>query len=129
MKKLLLIVTTGLLLTSCCTIFTSSRQSITFSGESGVKIYDAATNIKLGEISNDGITSIQLKKSLQGKNIIAKKDGYKPSPMLLESSINPIFWINLLFWPGFIVDLASQTANKWDNTLINVEMTETAENK
>ena len=42
---------------------------------------------------------------------------------------NACLW-NILFWPGFLVDLGTQKMNKWDNTIINIEMEkENTENK
>lgn len=33
--------------------------------------------------------------------------GYQPVQMWRQKSISGWFWVNLLFWPGFIVDLAT----------------------
>lgn len=122
MKNLFLLLTLICLTSSCATIFTSSRQSITFSGLEGTKIYDASTNIKLAEIGSEKTTTVSIKKKLSDKQLLAKKEGYHTTPLLLESSFNTTALWNILFWPGFIVDLGTGQMNKWDNTYIVVDM-------
>ena len=53
-----------------------------------------------------------------------KKDGYKPTPVTLESQFNPVACINLLNVFAWGIDLATQKAFKWDNTYIEIEMEE-----
>lgn len=122
MKKALTLLSVLLLFSSCATIFTSSRQVITFSGMEGTKIYDVSTNIKIAEIGSDKTATASIKKKLSDKILVAKKDGYKNCPLLLESSFNTTSLWNLLFWPGFIVDLGTGQMNKWDNTYISVDL-------
>ena len=110
-----------IVLSSCATLFTPSRQSITISGIEGTKIYDGVTNVKLAAIGSDKSTTIQVKKKMSDKQLLAKKEGYKTLPFLLESSFNSTSLWNLLFWPGFIVDLGTGQMNKWDNTSVNLE--------
>ncbi|WP_255412493.1 hypothetical protein [Dysgonomonas sp. Marseille-P4361] len=62
MKRLLFLFSICILLSSCATIFTNSRQSITFSGPEGTKIYDADSNVKLAEIGSDGTATARIKK-------------------------------------------------------------------
>lgn len=124
MKKKCLVIAavSAILLSSCATIFTPSRQSITFSGLEGTKIFDTSTNVKIAEIGSDKTTTVSVKKKMSDKQLIAKKDGYKNTPIILESSFNATSLWNILFWPGFIVDLGTGQMNKWDNTYINVDM-------
>lgn len=122
MKKLLLPLFACFILSSCATIFTSSKQPITFTGPAGTKIYDASNNIKLAEIGQDQTTTVSIKKKRDDKQLIAKKDGYKSTPLVLESSFNTTSLWNILFWPGFFVDMGTGQMNKYDNTIINIEM-------
>lgn len=126
MKKLFVLMAVAITLSSCCTIFSSSKQSITFLGPEGTRIYDASTNMKLGEIGPDEVTTIQIKKKREDKTLIAKKEGYRSSPLVLESTFNNACLWNILFWPGFLIDLGTQKMNKWDNTSINIEFEEKA---
>lgn len=45
MKKIILLLVAAVSFSSCCTLFSSSKQAITFTGPEGTKIYDASTNI------------------------------------------------------------------------------------
>lgn len=122
MKKLLLFTSIILLFSSCSTLFTSSRQSITFAGIEGTKIYDASNNVKLAEIGSDKTATVSIKKKMSDKQLLAKKEGYKTLPLVLESAFNTTTLWNILFWPGFLVDLGTGQMNKWDNTYINIDL-------
>lgn len=122
MKKIFTLIACAILLSSCATLFTSSTQPITFSGLEGTKIYDASTNIKLGEIGKDNTATISVKKKMGDRQFLAKKEGYQTTPLILESSFNTTSLWNLLFWPGFLVDLGTGQMNKWDSTFINIDM-------
>lgn len=122
MKKVMLFVAAAISFSSCCTLLSSYKQPITFSGPEGTKIYDANTNMKLGEIGSDQVTTIKIRKKRDDKTLIAKKEGYKPAPLTLESRFNTACLWNILFWPGFLIDLGTQKMNKWDNTVINIEL-------
>ncbi len=126
MKKVFVLVAAAITFSSCCTLFSSSKQAITFTGPEGTKIYDASNNMKLGEIGSDEVTTIQIKKKREDKTLLAKKEGYKPSPLVLESTFNNTCLWNILFWPGFLINLGTQKMNKWDNTAINIELEEKA---
>ena len=105
-------------------IFSTSKQTITFTGEEGIKLYDGTNNVKLAEIKEDGSATVQLKKSLSDKMIIAKKEGRKSTPFVVESSFNAKSLWNILFWPGFLIDLGTGKINKYDPVIYNVEMEE-----
>ena len=120
MKKILLFVLPVMLLSSCCTLFTPSKQTITFNGENGIKIYD--DGVKIAEIKDNNTTSVRIKKELSSKYLIAKKEGYRPTPLKLDTKFDAVAVINILFWPGFVVDAATGQMCKWDNTYIDIEM-------
>lgn len=110
-----------ILLSSCASIFTSSRQNIVFTGDEGTKIYDTSTNLKLAEIDKDQTASISVKKKMNDKQFLIKKEGKEPKAVIIESSFNNVALWNLLFWPGFLIDLATGQMNKYDNTAINLK--------
>ena len=124
MKKVLILLCSACLFTSCMSVFSSSKQTITFTGEEGIKLYDGRNNVKLAEIKEDGSATVQLKKSLSDKTIIAKKEGRKSVPFVVESSFNAKSLWNILFWPGFLIDLGTGKINKYDPVIYNVEMEE-----
>lgn len=107
-------------LSSCGTLFTSSRQTITFTGEKGVGIYDRGK--KLAVINDEGVGTARIRKKLSDKTLIAKKEGYKNTPVVLESTFNPISIINLFNVVAWAVDLGTGKCCKWDNTVIEVDM-------
>lgn len=108
--------------TSCMTIFSNSRQTVTFTGEKGIKIYDATNNVKLSEINEEGVTVVKLKKKLSDKTMVAKKEGCKSTPFVVESQFNPKALWNILFWPGFLIDLGTGKINKYEPIVYNIEM-------
>lgn len=120
MKKSFLCVVSVLLLSSCGTLFTSSKQDITFTGDPGIAVYDKGK--KIAEIGNDGIGHAKIRKKLSDKNLIAKKEGYKNTPLQVETVLNPISILNLLCVPAWAVDLCTGKCCKWDNEIIEIEM-------
>lgn len=97
MKKLLLLFCCSLLLTSCMTIFTKSNQPITFTGENGIKLYDGTNNVKLGEIKEGNSVTVKIKKKMSDRTVIAKKEGYANTPLVIESNFNAKSLWNILF--------------------------------
>ena len=91
-------------------------------GEDGTRIYDGTNNVKLSEIKGGGVTTVKLKKKLSDKIMIAKKEGYKNTPFVIESAFNAKSLWNILFWPGFLIDLGTGKINKYDPVIYNVEM-------
>lgn len=124
MKKtyLISIVVFALALSSCATLFTGSSQPITFAGPEGTKIFDASTNVKIAEIGSDKTVTVPIKKKLSDKQLVAKKEGYKTVPLMLEGSFNTTSLWNILIPLGFIVDLGTGQIKKWDNTYINIDL-------
>ena len=93
------------MLTSCGTLFTSSNQNITFSGNSNSTIYDGGKVIV--RIDDSGSGTAKVRKSLSDKTFIAKKEGYKDTPIELESTLNPVSILNLTNIFGGGIDLAT----------------------
>lgn len=121
MKKILLLVLSAMMLSSCCTLFTPSKQTITFNGENGIKIYD--DGMKIAEIKDNNTTSVRIKKELSSKYLIAKKEGYRPTPLKLDTKFDAVGVLNIFFFPvGFVVDAATGQMCKWDTTYIDIEM-------
>lgn len=122
MKKVnwFIIVSIMFLTSSCASIFTPAKQSITFVGKEGTKIYDNGR--KIATIGENGETSVRIRKKLSSKELIAKKEGFKPTTVTLESRFNPISCINLLNVLAWGIDLGTQKACKWENTYIEIEM-------
>ena len=110
----------ALCLSSCGTLFTPSKQSITFMGMPETRIYDNGK--KLGEISEGGTTIIKVRKELSSKTLIAKKDGYKNTPFTLDATFNPVSIINLTNRLAWAIDLGTGKCCKWDTDVVEIEM-------
>ena len=52
-------------------------------------MYDGTNNVKLAEIPEEGTATVKLKKKLSDKIIIAKKEGYRNTPFVIESQFSP----------------------------------------
>ena len=121
-KNLLVLLCCTFMFSSCMTIFTKPRQTLTFTGENGIRLYDGTNNVKVGEIKEGNSVSINMKKNISDKIIIAKKEGYANTPLMIESNFNVKGLWNILFWPGFLVDLGTGQINKYDPYIYNIEM-------
>ena len=111
-----------LCLSSCGTLFTPSKQPITFMGMPETRIYDNGK--KLGEIAEGGTTTIKVRKKLSDKTLIAKKEGYKNTPVTLETTFNPVSIINLTNVLAWAIDLGTGKCCKWDTEVVEIEMEE-----
>ncbi len=81
MKKILLLLSVCISFSSCCTLFSSSKQDITFTGMNGTKIYEASTKQKIAEIKEDNSVTVQIKKKREDKQLVAKRKGTKRLPL------------------------------------------------
>lgn len=122
MRKSILLVCSVLILSSCGTLFTSSSQDITFTGKPGTGIYDKGK--KIATLDEDGIGHSKIRKKLSSKKLIAKKDGFKDTPLQVDAVFNPISVLNLLFPIAWAIDLGTGKCCKWDSDIIEVDMRE-----
>lgn len=105
---------------SCGTLFTPSKQPITFVGMPETRIYDNGK--KLGEISDGGTATIKVRKKLSNKTLIAKKEGYKNTPIILDATLNPVSIINFTNILAWAIDLGTGKCCKWDTDVVEIEM-------
>ena len=73
MKKILLLLSVCISFSSCCTLFSSSKQDITFTGMNGTKIYEASTKQKIAEIKEDNSVTVQIKKEKRRQTTSSQK--------------------------------------------------------
>lgn len=104
------------------TVFSGSRQAVTFLGEDGTKLYDGTTMVKLAEITGGEPAIARIKKKTGEKVVIARKEGYKNTPLVVESRFNLHALWNIFFWPGFFIDWGTGKICKYDPTVYNVEL-------
>lgn len=120
MKKLFVLLFIGLMLQSCGTLFTPTRQSIVFTGLPETAIYDNGK--KLGEIKEDGETTIKIRKRISKKMLVAKKEGYKNEHIALYTTLNPVSIINLTNIIAWGIDLGTGKCCKYDEDIVYIEM-------
>jgi hypothetical protein len=113
MKKVLLcaMVVVAVSCQGCCSLFCSGSQTISIrSDPPGAKVAMGAY---------EGTTPYDVSIP-RGKDYViqATYDGQTKSQSL-NRSIEPVYWVNILFWPGLIIDLATGKMWEYDPTMYN----------
>ena len=119
-KNLFIIALAMFFFTSCGTLFTPTKQKITFVGLPETRIYDEGKRI--GTTSEDGEAVIKVRKKLSDKTLVAKKEGYKNTYIELDAVFNPISIINLSNILAWAIDLGTGKCCKWDSEYIEFDM-------
>ena len=118
MKKLSLLISLIILMSSCATIFTGTKTNIMFNSEPS----GATVEMDGLEIGTTPLT-YPVKKSFDG--IIAfEKDGYQRKSIGLQKSFNAVSIINLGSILGWIIDVATGAVKKFDQKGVKVELKE-----
>lgn len=107
-------------LSGCATVFTGSTNNVQ------LRVVDAETNelindVKCSITDNDGMVylvssnpgSIIATKGKGTLRVDCKKPGYAQQNMGIAQTINGVTFINVLFWPGFIVDAVTGSMHKY----------------
>jgi hypothetical protein len=114
---LLVAIAAQLTVSSCATVFTGSRQTVTIdSNVEGASVQVAGMNY--------GTTpaTVRLKKGFNGETVIVKKEGYKTAVLQPPTTFNPVSVINLfnvLFWA---IDIATGAIMKYDTNYFEVQL-------
>lgn len=118
MKKITLILgTTILLATGCATIFTGTKDRITFnSNPSGAVIYKDGVELCTTPCS------YQVKRSINDTEIELKLDGYQTRLITLDKEFNVISIINLGNLLGWGVDALSGAIMKYDRKTYDITL-------
>lgn len=103
-------------MTGCATLFAGSSQVPVITNPPGAFVY---VN---GQPVGQTPTAINLDPDRPG-NIQIYLPGFQPVQMWRQKSISGWFWVNLIVWPGFFVDLATGKYNKYDDTGIAIGLT------
>lgn len=129
MKKTLTLISTILLVTSCATVFSGSTQRINFKvldSNSGEDLTGFVCKVYAPGGQVDSIvsspSSVVVARGDGAIRVDCKKDGYKQGSMAVGDSFNAVSVVNVLFWPGFLVDLASGAYKKYpSHYVVNME--------
>ena len=118
MRKTLLIaiLITTIFCNGCCSIFTSGPQNISVDSK------PQGAKVKIGPYK--GITPYTATIP-RGKNytIQAEYEG-KREVVNLEKNIEPVYRVNILFWPGLLIDLATGSMFKYEPLDYEFDFTE-----
>jgi len=118
----------ALSLSSCATLFTKSRQEVTFKGIPGTTVTDTKKNTIIAEVGQNGFATAHLRKQLSGIDIKATKDGYDTRDLRMGTKVQGWFWGNILLGgiPGMAIDAATGKMMKFKETLVDVTLTPSA---
>lgn len=125
MKKLVLLFCVVLSLAGCATILSGSTQSIdvhAINSETHNSLSTANCVIK-DSAGNSYYTNTNPGTVLVTKNkgIIyasCKSPGYTQNHTYISESFNPVTLLNILFWPGFIVDAMTGSIQKYPSYVV-----------
>ena len=105
--------------TGCATVISGSDQSVNIKAvnrATGQIVPGAMCTVKGANMSypvpgNPGIISVTRKSGVL--SVVCKKNGYHESTHAVTSSLNGWTIVNILFWPGFIVDALTGSMQKY----------------
>jgi len=118
MKRIFVVMTTAsLLMTSCATIFTGTKDRITFnSTPTGATIYkDGVEQCKTP-------CTIRVKRSLGDTDIEYKLDGYETRLITLDKEFNIVSVLNLGNLLGWGIDALSGAVMKYDKKTYDITL-------
>ena len=92
----------------CCSIFGGGGQMITVNSK------PEGAKVQLGSLQ--GTTPYQVKLPKGKDYAIRTTYAGKTQTTPLEKKVDGVFWINILFWPGLIIDAATGNMYKYDGS-------------
>ena len=110
MKKSVLCTVLAVLLFTqgCCSIFTGGPQTVRVDSE------PEGAEVRIGPYKGTTPNQVSLPR---GKDYVIKsKYGSDTQTMNLNKNIEGVYWVNILFWPGLIIDLATGKMFKYEPT-------------
>lgn len=124
MKKILYYVLTVSMMisvTSCATIFTGTKDTITFNSKpEGAKVVFQGVEKCVTPCSTE------FQRSLGKRLVEIKKEGYETKELKLEKNFNAVTLVNILFGGiiGFGIDLGTGSFLKYDPKTYSTELSE-----
>ena len=102
MTRLLFLTLLPLLGSGCATVFSGTAEDVYFTSEpSGAMVY-----LDYHPLGRTPLIT-KVPRRLRERYIRYELEGYEPVEQLMDNRLNGITFINLLWWPGFIVDAVS----------------------
>lgn len=116
-KSIIAISIISLLMTSCATIFTGTKDRITFNSKP-----EGATIYKDGVEQCKTPCTIKVKRSLNDTDIEYKLDGYETRLITLDKELNVVSIINLGNLFGWGIDALSGAVMKYDKKVYDITL-------
>ncbi|MCH5318775.1 MAG: hypothetical protein J1E38_03590 [Paramuribaculum sp.] len=115
----------AMMLSSCATLFTKSKQDVTFQGQPGTMIVDPKKNTYVAQIGENGFATAKLKKQLSAKKLEAQHEGYQTKEIQVPVRFTKTSLWNILFGgvPGFAIDVATGKIMHYKNDVVNATLT------
>ncbi|QNK62375.1 PEGA domain-containing protein [Pedobacter sp. PAMC26386] len=112
-----------MLLSSCATIFTGTKQTVQINSE------PPAAEIQVDGIKA-GITpmAVPLKKGFTGQTISLKLDGYETKTFQPVTAFNPVAIINLIGIIGWAVDAGTGAMMQYDPKVYDIKLEQKKQN-
>lgn len=98
---------------ACATLFSGSSQIPVMTNPPGAGVY---VN---GALVAQTPTTLNLESDVPA-HIQIYMPGFRPVQIMQQKTIAGWFWANILFWPGFFVDLATGKYQKYDASAIAI---------
>ena len=115
--KLALLTCLTLTSAGCATIFSGSHDPITFNSIPE----GAVVEINGARVGKTPVT-IPIKRSITPPQVRLKLADHEPQAILLQNTFNAVALLDILFWPGFIVDAATGSLMKYDMVSYEAEL-------
>ena len=116
-KQCLCVLLAALVFTQgCCSIFTSGPQTVSVDSK------PPGASVAIGPFK--GKTPYQVSLPRGKDYVITAKHGDDSQTQNLNKSIEPVYWVNILFWPGLIIDLATGKMFKYEPTEYEFDFTQ-----
>ena len=110
--KIILASVCAIALSSCASVFGNKNRDVTVTSRPpGAKVYLNGTY--LGHTP----TTLTVDNPMDTHLVTVRKAGYEPQQKPVDTRFQPIGILNILFWPGFIVDYATGDMKKVYPTL------------
>src|SRR5437867_11127524 len=107
-------------LSGCATIFGSHTQTLT------LKSAPSGATYQYGPYSGKTPATIEAARGELAHVAVFKLAGYEEKTVPVLTGIRGVTWVNVLFWPGLIVDFATGNAYKVETPTIEATLTQDA---
>jgi len=105
---MLLLLCSFVLNQGCCSIFTSGPQVVSVNSK------PEGADVKVGPYKGKTPCTFTIPR---GKDyVIQAQYRDKTETVSLEKSIEPVYWVNILIWPGLLIDLGTGKMWKYEPT-------------